>query len=505
MNVENSKVPSQPFIVIAGDGNFQPAPLLARSIFIGVAQRNDVVVDFDGFDSSVKHVYLVNRLQQTNGKGPNGRRNSPKNEADVQNFLDEFALVRFELEDAEVEDTSRVPLEFREFPPVDLTEVRRERTFDFDYDGGLWTINGLTYDPNRIDAGIEQDSAEIWTLRNTGNSWSHPIHSHFTEFIILEINGVPQYQSAIQSGDLPRRAQGGFFQSESQLVKGFQKVLEQKKKSIPELIERNKTIYDKALKGRKEEFQKLKQRRMDFKQQELDPQPQQLVESAINDFEKALSDYASGKKLTATSPRATSGDIWFFYQLLLFLLEDEATENPKYDLISDPLRALIGVPGSSTPLEIFRKIRFRTYSQFKQAVDFMKDSEFWNDVLEGDGENKIFANLDLRGNGDAVKGDGRFMGGPRRDVALILPNWEVKVFMRWKDFLGKHVMHCHNVVHEDHAMMIRWDIVPPGHGFDTPKNAIEFYGGREEGIPHVQPAPGHSQMHHNDTDSNKRR
>jgi hypothetical protein len=26
------------------------------------------------------------------------------------------------------------------------------------------------------------------------------------------------------------------------------------------------------------------------------------------------------------------------------------------------------------------------------------------------------------------------------------------------------VMHCHNVVHEDHAMMIRWDIVPPGHG-----------------------------------------
>jgi FtsP/CotA-like multicopper oxidase with cupredoxin domain len=24
---------------------------------------------------------------------------------------------------------------------------------------------------------------------------------------------------------------------------------------------------------------------------------------------------------------------------------------------------------------------------------------------------------------------------------------------------GRYVMHCHNVVHEDHAMMIRWDIV----------------------------------------------
>ena len=39
----------------------------------------------------------------------------------------------------------------------------------FDYDGGLWTINGMTYDPNRVDAGIEQDSAEIWTFRNVGN------------------------------------------------------------------------------------------------------------------------------------------------------------------------------------------------------------------------------------------------------------------------------------------------------------------------------------------------
>jgi FtsP/CotA-like multicopper oxidase with cupredoxin domain len=24
---------------------------------------------------------------------------------------------------------------------------------------------------------------------------------------------------------------------------------------------------------------------------------------------------------------------------------------------------------------------------------------------------------------------------------------------------NRYVMHCHNVVHEDHAMMIRWDIV----------------------------------------------
>ena len=53
-----------------------------------------------------------------------------------------------------------------------------------------------------------------------------------------------------------------------------------------------------------------------------------------------------------------------------------------------------------------------------------------------------------------------FMGGQRRDITTLLPNDEVIIFMRWDDFLGKYIMHCHNVVHEDHAMMIRWDIVP---------------------------------------------
>jgi len=52
----------------------------------------------------------------------------------------------------------------------------------------------------------------------------------------------------------------------------------------------------------------------------------------------------------------------------------------------------------------------------------------------------------------------------RKDVVSLGPGDEVKFFSRWRDFLGKHVMHCHNVVHEDHAMMIRWDIVEPGQG-----------------------------------------
>ncbi|XYI01508.1 multicopper oxidase domain-containing protein [Sorangium sp. So ce1128] len=37
---------------------------------------------------------------------------------------------------------------------------------------------------------------------------------------------------------------------------------------------------------------------------------------------------------------------------------------------------------------------------------------------------------------------------------------EVQIFMRFRDFVGRYPMHCHNTVHEDHAMMLRWDVVP---------------------------------------------
>src|SRR5947199_45219 len=48
----------------------------------------------------------------------------------------------------------------------------------------------------------------------------------------------------------------------------------------------------------------------------------------------------------------------------------------------------------------------------------------------------------------------------RKDVVRLQGNEEIGLFMRFRDFHGRYPMHCHNVVHEDHAMMLRWDIVP---------------------------------------------
>ena len=47
----------------------------------------------------------------------------------------------------------------------------------------------------------------------------------------------------------------------------------------------------------------------------------------------------------------------------------------------------------------------------------------------------------------------------RKDVLRLDPLEEVQIFLRFRDFLGKYPIHCHNVLHEDHEMMLRFDVV----------------------------------------------
>ena len=50
----------------------------------------------------------------------------------------------------------------------------------------------------------------------------------------------------------------------------------------------------------------------------------------------------------------------------------------------------------------------------------------------------------------------------RKDVCVLPPGPDtvVRVLIRFRDFHGKYPMHCHNLIHEDHAMMLRFDVEP---------------------------------------------
>ncbi|WP_087872124.1 multicopper oxidase family protein [Arthrobacter globiformis] len=48
----------------------------------------------------------------------------------------------------------------------------------------------------------------------------------------------------------------------------------------------------------------------------------------------------------------------------------------------------------------------------------------------------------------------------REDVAALDPGESVILYRGFRDFVGPYVAHCHNLAHEDHAMMFGWSITP---------------------------------------------
>ena len=48
----------------------------------------------------------------------------------------------------------------------------------------------------------------------------------------------------------------------------------------------------------------------------------------------------------------------------------------------------------------------------------------------------------------------------REDLVALDPSESVIVFRRFRNFVGPYVAHCHNLMHEDHAMMFGWTITP---------------------------------------------
>jgi FtsP/CotA-like multicopper oxidase with cupredoxin domain len=56
----------------------------------------------------------------------------------------------------------------------------------------------------------------------------------------------------------------------------------------------------------------------------------------------------------------------------------------------------------------------------------------------------------------------------RKDVYRLRPGGSVKITMQFRDFGGMFMEHCHNTVHEDNAMLLRWEINDAGGAFLAP-------------------------------------
>lgn len=177
---------NQTFKYIANDGNLLPAPLTMNKVAFGPAERGDIVVDFSKYPAGTQ-LFLVNRLIQTDGRGPEDALVNVRNAAgDLVNAG--VQILRFDVMAGAVTDNSVVPNVLRGLAPINLAEVVKTRTFEFDKENEVWTVNGKIFDPEVVGANPKRGTSEIWVLKGKG-SWHHPVHIHMTEGRILSRNG----------------------------------------------------------------------------------------------------------------------------------------------------------------------------------------------------------------------------------------------------------------------------------------------------------------------------
>ena len=184
-----------PFEQIASDGNLGvdfdvvngariSKSATVNSVRLGVAERADVIIDFSKFAPG-SSIYIENRLEQNDGRGPTGKV-LPAGQGNL--------ILRFDVVLDAVEDNSLPPpYTFYELPTPTAAELAkaRVRTWNFDRDRGQWTINGKFFDPDTPGALIPEGNSEIWVLQNSSGGWQHPIHIHQEEFLTLSRDGRP--------------------------------------------------------------------------------------------------------------------------------------------------------------------------------------------------------------------------------------------------------------------------------------------------------------------------
>lgn len=159
------------FWVIAEDGNPMPEMKPTTKLELPTARRFDVLV-----------------VGPPPGSTPLMTAATPFGGATVGAF--KLANVRSE---GEARTTPALPLPLRNprGPITEAATVQRNFTLGVDKNQGYLLINGLPFDPTRIDTTVTAGAVEEWTIVNE-MPMAHPFHIHVNDFQLLEVNGAPQ-------------------------------------------------------------------------------------------------------------------------------------------------------------------------------------------------------------------------------------------------------------------------------------------------------------------------
>ena len=158
-----------PFQVVASDAGLLAAPVTVTTLPMAPAERYDIVVDFAQFAVGDKLVLFNSFLSNDDEEPPIG---------DIM----QFTVARSEAE------TARVPATLASITRMNPAQAAVTRDVTFSFDGRAWRLNGLTYDPARINETHRLGEGVVWSLRNRSGE-VHPFHKHLVPFQVLDIDG----------------------------------------------------------------------------------------------------------------------------------------------------------------------------------------------------------------------------------------------------------------------------------------------------------------------------
>jgi FtsP/CotA-like multicopper oxidase with cupredoxin domain len=181
----------RPFWQISSDGNLLPRPIFSTGIRLSVAERADIIIDFTGMAG--KTLYLENRLQQFDGRGPTGTLLPPGGGDKVLQFRVVEARGGEDTDNSTnpvtLPPSSVAPFVYYPLAPQAVGEpIAVRRSFNFGRSNGQWDVNERFMDCDRTRFKVRRGSAERWVFRNSSGGWEHPIHVHFEEFQLLRRN-----------------------------------------------------------------------------------------------------------------------------------------------------------------------------------------------------------------------------------------------------------------------------------------------------------------------------
>jgi FtsP/CotA-like multicopper oxidase with cupredoxin domain len=166
--------------------------------------------------------------------------------------------------------------------------------------------------------------------------------------------------------------------------------------------------------------------------------------------------------------------------LLQFQVSSKAVKDGSVNPVTNP--TFYQLPSTTAEPRIVRTFKFdRLNGQWSINGQFMDCNEFRFTVQQNSVEQWLLTNL----SGDwthpihihleehQILSRNRMppplaVERSRKDVTQLHPNERVQLFFRFRDWVGKYPIHCHNVVHEDHAMMALWHILAQGDNISVP-------------------------------------